>query len=87
MVKMLLLIFSTFTYQFCIAQKKLDSLLNELKKHSVEDTSRLNLQIDISYEYNNIHAGKGLAMADEAIALAQRLNNADNLLLLIAVKQ
>ncbi len=79
MVKMLLLIFFTFICEFCIAQKQLDSLLNELKRHDVEDTSRLNLLTDISYKYSDIHAGKGLAMADEAIVLAQHLNNGDKL--------
>ena len=79
MVKMSLLIFFTFIYQFCIAQKQLDSLLNELKKHNVQDTSRLNLLTDISYKYSDVSTGNGLAMADEAIALAQHLNNGEKL--------
>ena len=52
-----------------------DSLLNEVNKHPQGDTVRLRLLIQLAeyYRYNN--TDKGMAVTEEAIALAQKNNN------------
>ena len=60
----------------CFAQDRPpDSLLNELNKHTQDDTLRLRLLIQLAeyYRYNNMD--KGMTVTDEAIALAQKTNN------------
>jgi tetratricopeptide (TPR) repeat protein len=64
-----------FVMQLCVAQQKeLDSLQNLLGNHPTEDTIRLNLLLKISYYYYFINPDTGLEKADQAIALAQKLN-------------
>ena len=52
-----------------------DSLLNQIKEHVQQDTVRLRLLTKLSeyYHYNN--TDKGIAVTDEIIALAKKLNN------------
>jgi tetratricopeptide (TPR) repeat protein len=54
-------------------QKTFDSLLNELKKHPQEDTSRLNLIIEIAFQYSGSNPDKGIEAANDAIDLAFKL--------------
>lgn len=56
-------------------QKEVDSLLKELSTHTKEDTVRLNLLNSLTYNYYNIDPDKGLSTGDDAIALAQKLDN------------
>jgi tetratricopeptide (TPR) repeat protein len=76
MAKILLPVFFSFITQLCCAQqKKLDSLLNELKKHTQEDTVRLNLLNAVSFSYGSINPEEGLKRSDESIQLAQKLKS------------
>jgi tetratricopeptide (TPR) repeat protein len=75
MIKAFILIFYSIISQSTFAQQaRLDSLLNALKKHPQEDTVRLNLLNDISYDYYQLNPLEGIATADKAIALSQKLN-------------
>ncbi len=56
-------------------QKNLDSLLNELKKHSQEDTVRLNLLHNISVAYQSVNPTEGINRCNEGINLARKLKN------------
>ncbi|MBX3256391.1 MAG: tetratricopeptide repeat protein [Chitinophagaceae bacterium] len=62
--------------QAAIAQQTaIDSLLTMLRGHPQQDTVRLNILNEIVYAYHNIDPAKGIAMADEAITLAKKINN------------
>ena len=54
-------------------QRELDSLMNQLRDHSTEDTARLGLLKDLVYYYYELNPDKGLQVADEAIGLAKKL--------------
>lgn len=56
-------------------QRELGSLLTALADHPKDDTIRLNLLNDIAFSCQNIDPAKGLVAADQAIALAKKLNN------------
>ncbi|MEP7319826.1 MAG: tetratricopeptide repeat protein, partial [Panacibacter sp.] len=76
MRKTILLYFFCFTCMVSFArQKKLDSLLNELNKHPQEDTTRYFLLKNIARIYNSGEPKKALQIADEAIAIAKKLND------------
>ena len=65
---------------FCIPatilsqSKEIDSLVNELKIHTKKDTSRVNLLNELSAYYTGIDNEKSYEKAQEAIALAKKLN-------------
>lgn len=71
----LLINFSLFIISGLAQQKELDSLLNELKKNTKEDTVRLNLLNTIAYNYYNTNPDAGLATAEQALQLAKKLNS------------
>ncbi len=76
MAKPLFVAVACFFCHLCMAQQKeLDSLLLVLQHTPKEDTTRLNLLNDIVFDCSLANPDKGLVMADEAIALAQKLNN------------
>jgi len=52
---------------------KLDSLRNVLKQHNKADTVRLNLLNQMSYLIGEKDADEGLVLAEQAIALANKL--------------
>lgn len=54
-------------------QARLDSLLKELPK-SKEDTNKVKLLSDISYDYNNINPQIGITYGTKALKLAEKLN-------------
>lgn len=56
-------------------QKKIDSLINELNNHTQQDTTRYFILKNIARTYNNTDPQKALQTADEAIALAKKLND------------
>lgn len=60
-------------------QKELDSLLIELKQHPQEDTVRLNMLNDITFDYCMLDYNKAILTAEEAIQLALKLNNISKL--------
>lgn len=66
-------------YHCAAQQRELDSLLGVLKHYPKEDTIRLQLLNDVAYNYSRIDPAKGLAVANEAILLAQKLNNTKKL--------
>lgn len=55
-------------------QKEIDSLNELLKNYKTNDTIRLDILNSLSYHYASINAEQGITLADEAIALAQKLN-------------
>jgi len=60
-------------------QKELDSLLHALQLHRDEDTARLALFIEASYDYSFTDPRKGLATADSAAKLAEKLQERSSL--------
>jgi len=74
-MKKFFLLICVLSSEISFSQNRVDSLLNELKNHPKEDTIRLSLLNKIAYEYSSADPDKGIATADEAIALAQKLNN------------
>lgn len=60
-------------------QKQIDSLEQLLLKNLQQDTVRLNLLIDLSYDYYAFNPDKGLERANEAIELALRLQQTKKL--------
>jgi tetratricopeptide (TPR) repeat protein len=61
---------------FCTSQQKeIDSFLTVLKNHPAEDTVRLHLLSDISYDYYQINPDKGIAFASEIITLAKKIKD------------
>ena len=75
MKKILFFGYILFSQQSFAQQTRLDSLLNQLKNHSKEDTVKLNLLNKIAFEYTDTHPEQAISTADMAIALAQKLNN------------
>ncbi len=60
----------------CLAQQKeIDSLLSVLRSHPAEDTVRLHLLGDISYNYYQLDPDKGLTYAGDMIALSKKLKD------------
>ena len=60
-------------------QQEIDSLLLLLKQHGKQDTTRLNLMEKISYAYYQVDPDKGLAMAEDELLLAKKLNDTKGL--------
>ncbi|HEX5024472.1 MAG TPA: tetratricopeptide repeat protein [Agriterribacter sp.] len=56
-------------------QQELDSLLQVLRLHTKQDTTRIDILNDIAYAYHTIDPDKGLVRADEAIALSKKIND------------
>ncbi len=76
MAKIFFLITSSLIFQYGFSQQnKLDSLLNELRKHPQEDTARLSLLNETARQYIIINPDKGIETADQAIALAFKLKD------------
>lgn len=73
-------------WAFNINAQKLDSLLRELDNHKKEDTLRLKLLNRISKQYLYLNPKKGLEAADNAIALAEKLNKQKELAYAFMVK-
>lgn len=64
-----------FTAAVCPAQQNaMDSLTALLSSHPAEDTVRLDLLNQIAYQSSSGTASQGMAAADQAIALAKKLN-------------
>ncbi len=77
MVKMIVFIGFLMLGHICKAQQKeLDSLLLRLKNYAIDDTTKLNLLLDISFDYATIDPVKGIETADAVITLAGKLNSA-----------
>ncbi len=74
MRKILLLLILFGVIDCAAQQKELDSLLNELKKHPQEDTVRLKLLNQISYDYETINPKLGISTAIETIESAKKQN-------------
>lgn len=61
---------------FCLPQQKeIDSILRILKDHPAEDTVRLRLLGDISYNYYQVNPDEGLLYARQLTTLAKKTNN------------
>jgi len=61
---------------WCLAQQKeIDSLLTVLKNHPAEDTTRILLLNDISYDYYQLDPDKGIEFANQAIALSEKIKS------------
>ena len=60
-------------------QKEIDSMLRALADYSIKDTVRLNLLNSLAYSYYNVDPDKGLLIGDQAIALAQQLDDRSKL--------
>ncbi len=60
-------------------QKQIDSLEKLLLKNLQQDTVRLNLLIDLAYDYYSFNPDKGLERANEAIELALQLQQTKKL--------
>ncbi len=87
MLRLILLLNLLIVALSCFAQqKKLDSLLNALKAHPQPDTVRLDIINNVNFTYQTIDPAKGVAKADEAIALAERLGDKLRLALAYAYK-
>jgi tetratricopeptide (TPR) repeat protein/two-component sensor histidine kinase len=71
------LIIGIFLLPVCCAaqQKEIDSLLIVLKNHPAEDTTRLRLLGDISYDYYQLNPDEGLLYAKQLTAIAKKINN------------
>lgn len=57
-------------------QNEIDSLLNELKRHTREDTTRMMLLYYVAFDYNEVDPYKGMVFADELIGLAKKKKHA-----------
>ncbi|MCK0147640.1 tetratricopeptide repeat protein [Arenibacter sp. F26102] len=69
-----------FLAAICFSQQKqIDSLEQLLLKNPQQDTVRLNLLINLSYDYYAFNPDKGLERANEAIELALRLQQTKKL--------
>lgn len=76
----LLLLFCALVVTNSVAQnRRTDSLLIRLNKHTRQDTIRLNLLNSVSAGYAETNFEKGVSYADSAIALAQRLGDKSNI--------
>lgn len=64
---------------FCVflqaQQKEIDSLNHLLQIHKTADANRLHLLNSLAYYYATVNVEKGLELSDEAIAIAERLND------------
>lgn len=74
-----IIVFGLLAARSIAQQKELDSLLPLLHEHNQEDTVKLKLLLDIAFDYSLTNPDKGLATADEAIALAGKLNDRQKL--------
>ena len=80
MTRIFLLSFFIFICHDSFAQQKeVDSLLTELKKNTAEDTVRLNLLNNLTFDYSQLDYNKAIETGDEAIQLAIKLNNTSKL--------
>ena len=87
MRKNILLIFFCIMITSSFAQQqKLDSLINELNRHTQQDTTRYFILRNIARTYNNTNPQKALQKADEAIALAKKLNDNSKVALALTTK-
>ncbi len=75
MKKLLLLLVVFITANTKAQQKQLDSLLTELKKHPQEDTVRLQLLLEASYQYETINAIEGARLASTAMQLSKKMDS------------
>ena len=76
MKKTLLLLICIYVVINCSAQQKhLDSLLNALKQHPQEDTTKLNLLYLVAMAYYNTNPDEGIKKSNEGINLAHKLND------------
>ena len=74
MKKILIHFFALLSGSIGFAQKNnTDSLLLLLNNHEQEDSVKLNILTNISYAYYEVHPDEGIAFADKAITLAQKL--------------
>ena len=69
-------IFFILSYLITTAQQQeIDSLQQELKLHSTEDSTRFHILNDIAHSYYQLNPVEGLKFADEAIELAKKLRD------------
>ncbi|HET7115443.1 MAG TPA: tetratricopeptide repeat protein [Hanamia sp.] len=71
--------FLFITYSGFGQQKEIDSLLRSLHAYNQQDTVRLKMFLEASYDYAYSEPDKGLALADSAIVLAQELHDSTHL--------
>jgi tetratricopeptide (TPR) repeat protein len=79
MVRHLAIVLTILSISASPAQHRLDSLLSLLPGHPDDDTARAGLLIEIAREYGSSNPGRGLEIADEAIALAVRTGDRSKL--------
>ncbi len=77
-MKKLFLLIALFTINYSLfaqlqGQEKIDSLLKELPK-AKNDTNKVNLLKDLSFEYHRINPDKGLEFGYKGLELAKKLN-------------
>ncbi|MFT3824546.1 MAG: tetratricopeptide repeat protein [Chitinophagaceae bacterium] len=76
MIKFFLLPGCLLLTAFCFSQQnEQDSLLQALKNHPAEDTTRLTLLTDLAFSYYRNNPAEGIATADKAIVLAKKLSD------------
>lgn len=77
MCNRLLFLLITFCYvQMSFAQQReIDSLLNELKTNTAEDTTKINILNGLSYAYYQLNPEEGITYADRAIDLSIKLKD------------
>ncbi len=72
--KITLIIISLFYTTLIFSQnQKIDSLQNLLTNHT-EDTNKINILNDLSWEFRNINPDTSIIIANEAIKLSEKLN-------------
>src|SRR5690606_6964915 len=80
MNKLLPLFFILFFSVFLHAQQKeIDSLNKLLMRHKALDGARLDILNSLSHHYASVDIKQGLSVSNQAIELAQKLNNKEQL--------
>jgi tetratricopeptide (TPR) repeat protein len=80
MKKIILITITIFLGNFCFAQtENVDSLLNLLNHHQKEDTAKVTLMNKLAFAYTYSDFTKGRLMTDQAIALANYLQDKSGL--------
>jgi len=74
----IILIALLFNLALCSAtaqQQQIDSLTRELKKSTVEDTSKIKILNGLSYAYYQLNTDEGIVYANQAIALSEKISD------------
>lgn len=75
-MKVLFTLIITFLSLVSLGQNQVLDSLNNVLKTSAEDTVKVEILLQLAYQYRNIDADKSLSSAQEALALADDLNYA-----------